>query len=802
MRIVKYSMVLLLISSLQSNAQVYKDPNASLDDRVNDLLSQMTLEEKLGQMTQAERASVTSNNNITIYFLGSVLSGGGSSPATNTPEGWADMYDQMQAKALATRLGIPLMYGTDAIHGNNNLYGATIFPHNIGMGCTRDSDLVQLAAHITAIEVAATGVDWTFSPAVAVPQDERWGRTYEGFSEFPDLVSTMGAAEVRGYQGDTLADSLSVISCAKVFLADGGTTNGINAGNAEMDEATLRAVHLPPFIAAVNNHVATVMAAYNSWNDQPMHGNHYLLTDVLKEELGFEGFVVSDWNGIATIDGSRSDQIKTAINAGIDMAMEPSNFINFIATLESLVNSGEVPIERIDDAVRRILRVKFELGLFEHPYSNRLLTDSVGTAYHRSIARKCVRESLVLLKKRDDILPLPKEGLNILVAGSNANDIGNQCGGWTLFWAGFSGNDFPGTSIYSGLQQVAPGNSYTLSQDASAGDNTDLGILVIGETPYAEYTGDRNSIDALFSVQDIEAVKTMHSYGIPVIVILVTGRPVNIQKIAPYADVIIAAWLPGTEGQGIADILFGDYTPSGKLSFTWPRGNSQLPVNIGDEVYDPLYPYGYGITSFDNSIAGSDPEFYSAVVGSDGSYLELSFNKKMVLPFDEQADFIIQVGDMNDQVQSFSFAPSDSFRVRLAVESLIHVNDVVYLDYTPGNFTSSDEGIVNEIVHYKVLNDSEIPVSGINEVRVDKNITFYPNPAQSYFYLKLKEYDMKRIQIVLYTMKGQKIIPAFAKSSSDNTLVIKTTDLPAGIYLMQVNDGNRCGSVKVELTGK
>jgi beta-glucosidase len=320
----------VLVNSL-CISQLYMDPNASIDERVEDLLSQMTLAEKIGQMSQAERASVTANNNITTYFLGSVLSGGGSAPVDNSPTGWADMYDQMQAKALSTRLAIPLLYGIDAVHGNNNLYGAVIFPHNIGLGCTRNRDLVKLAARITAVEVAATGIDWTFAPCVAVPRDERWGRTYEGFGEDPGWVSVMSAAAVEGYQADTLSDSLSIIACAKHYIGDGGTTLGINTGNTEVDEETLRAIHLPGYIEAINSGVATVMVSFSSWNGERMHGHRYLITDVLKNELGFEGFVVSDWNGISTLPGTRSERIESAINAGIDMAMEPTSYISFIS---------------------------------------------------------------------------------------------------------------------------------------------------------------------------------------------------------------------------------------------------------------------------------------------------------------------------------------------------------------------------------------------------------------------------------------------------------------------------------------
>jgi beta-glucosidase len=793
---------LILLISFDSNCQLYKDPHASVDDRVEDLLSRMTLAEKIGQMTQAERSQVVSNNNVTTYFLGSVLSGGGSAPSTNTPRGWADMYDMLQGQALATRLGIPLLYGIDAVHGHNTLYGAVIFPHNIGMGCTRDPDLVRQAARITATEVAATGLDWTFSPCVTVPRDERWGRTYEGFSEYPGLVATMAAAAVEGYQGDTLSDSLSIIACAKHYLGDGGTTNGVNAGNTEVDEETLRAIHLPGYIAAVNSGVATVMASYSSWNGEQMHGNKYLITDVLKGELGFKGFVVSDWNAIELLPGTLAERIKKAINAGVDMSMEPYYPLTFISTLTDLVNSGDVPVERVDDAVRRILRIKFEMGLFEKPYANRSLLDSTGTDYHRSIARQCVRESLVLLKKRDDLLPLPKENHHILVAGSHADNVGFQCGGWTLQHQGVNGDAVPGTSIYDGLMQVAPGNSYTYSLDASEGSTADFGIVVIGEFPYAEGNGDRGSIDNIITPQQVALVKKVKSYGMPVIVILVTGRPVNIQGFCHYADAILAAWLPGSEGQGIADVLFGDYVPTGRLSYTWPVDNAQLPINIGDTPYDPFYPYDFGITSFDDSDTGTDPVFYSAAVGITGDYVELAFNKKMLLPQDVESCFSVTAAGSVSQVSSSAFAPGDSFRVRLEIDPLIRKNEVVYLSYTPGTFASADQGLVGEISNYKVLNNSEITDNSAQDIPSTGIPAVWPNPAVSFCFISVPGFDGSSLHIEIFDMAGQQhkvmILPACGK----DFIEIRLDELATGLYFIRVKDDVKTATVKVRVVKK
>jgi len=599
--------LILLIPTTKASAQVYLDSTTSVEARVEDLLSRMTLDEKIGQMTQADRGYLSSAEDIRTYFLGSVLSGGGSAPANNSPTGWADMYDGFQNKALETRLKIPIIYGIDAVHGHNNVYGAVIFPHNIGMGCTWNPDLIRQAARITALEVAGTGIDWTFGPCIAVPRDERWGRTYEGFGETAEITAMMSAAAVAGFQGDSLAYRGSIVACAKHYVGDGGTTGGINAGNTEIDESTLRAVHLPGYIAALEAGVGTIMVSFSSWNGEPMHGNKYLLTDVLKTELGFNGFIVSDWNGINQMEGSYSENVKKAVNAGIDMAMAPDTYISFISTLKQLVSAQEVSISRIDDAVSRILRIKFKLGLFERPFTDRSLTAQVGSQEHRSIARQCVRESLVLLKNKVGVLPLNKTDGTILVAGSNANNIGNQCGGWTISWQGGNGNITPGTTILAAIQKAVNGATVIFSEDGSTGTPADVGVVVIGERPYAEGYGDRDNLN--LSASDIQTVSRIKQAGTLTIVILVSGRPMILDQILPYTDVLIAAWLPGTEGEGVADILFGDYLPSGLLTHSWPSSMAQIPINWGDNDYNPLYPYKYGITDVNEEGPDADLVF-------------------------------------------------------------------------------------------------------------------------------------------------------------------------------------------------
>jgi len=572
-----------------------------MEDRVEDLLSRMTLDEKIGQMTQVDRSAIDDRvEDIARYGLGSILSGGGSTPTPNTPKAWADMYDRYQQQALSTRLGIPLIYGIDAVHGHNNVKGATIFPHNISMGATRDPALMEQVGRATAEEVIATGLNWTFSPCVAVARDERWGRTYESFGEDPALVAEMGAAVIRGYQSARLGD-YHIIATAKHYLGDGGTTygtgvnGGIDQGDTQVNEETLRSIHLPPYVAAAHAGVGSVMVSYSSWNGQKMHGNRYLITGVLKGELGFQGFVVSDWQAIDQLPGNYRSDVRTAINAGIDMVMVPYDYVTFITTLRRLVEDGEVPMERIDDAVRRILTAKLKLGLFEHPYASRDFFDRIGSAEHRELARRAVRESMVLLKNERHLLPLPKDLKRIVVTGKNADNIGNQCGGWTITWQGRSGRITTGTTILEAIKHaVSPNTEVIYSRDGHGAEGADVGIAIIGETPYAEFEGDSDNLQ--LAPADVSVVDNIRAAGVPVVVVIVSGRPLIIEPELARWDAVIAAWLPGTEGQGVADVLFGDYAPTGKLPCSWPRSMDQIPINVGDAGYDPLFPYGFGLS--------------------------------------------------------------------------------------------------------------------------------------------------------------------------------------------------------------
>lgn len=709
MQTLKKSLSVLLIFIPILNGQIYLDSTASVENRVQDLLSKMTLDEKIGQMTQANNGNLSSLDDIKSYFLGSILSGGGSAPDVNTPEGWAEMYDSYQAKALETRLKIPIIYGVDAVHGHNNVKGAVIFPHNIAMGCTWDTTLVRKASRITAIEVAGTGIDWTFAPCIAVPQNERWGRTYEGFGETAEITKWMARASVLGFQGDSLNDPKSIVACAKHFVADGATTNGIDQGNAEIDETTLRAIHLPGYIESINAGVKTIMASYSSWNGQKVHGSKYLLTDLLKGELGFTGFIVSDWNGINQVNGDYSVAVKTAIDAGIDMAMSPDAYSNFFSTLKQLVNNDEIPMSRIDDAVTRILRVKFELGLFEHPFTDKALTDSVGIERHRLVAREAVRKSMVLLKKENGILPFNKNTGKILVAGEKADNLGAQCGGWTIEWQGGNGAITTGTTILSAIENAVSGASVVYSADGSGTEDADVAVVVIGESPYAEGQGDKEFLG--FSQADVETLRRVKTAGIPTVVLLLSGRPLILDRVLHDADILFAAWLPGTEGDGIADVLFGDFEPSGKLTHSWPRAMDQIPLNWGDEIYNPLYPYKHGISS--NADYGPEvaPLFHSAQLQNNGSILELAFSKAMNAA-DGNGGFVVLVNDNLVNVNSVSVKENDLSVLELELDKAANAGDAITVSYSPGTVTAVDGSSLESftpVAAYNLLNEGSGP---------------------------------------------------------------------------------------------
>ena len=596
-----YSLATMFAFDLHAqNKPVYLDPGQPIDARVADLLSQMTLDEKIGQMVQADLACVTNLSDIQTYGFGSMLSGGDSKPAgPNNPETWFNTVNTLQSWALKTRLKIPMIYGIDAVHGHNDVIGTTIFPHHIGMGATDDPALVEKADHVTAMEVAGTGIRWAFAPCIAVVQNERWGRTYESYGQDPALVSELGAASIKGFQdGQLSSNSWSVLACAKHFIGDGGTQNGHDQGNTVCDEATLDRLFLPPYQAAVQAGVGSIMVSYSSWNGVRMHAQKHLLTDVLKGELGFKGFLVSDWAAIDEISPDYKADVEMSINAGLDMVMIPygpgktNNYVEFINDLKELVAEGKISQARIDDAVSRILRIKFQMGLFENPWTDPTLTAQIGSPEHRAVARQCVRESLVLLKNKNHTLPLSKNLKHIFVVGQGANDLGIQCGGWTISWQG-TGRLTRGTTIFQAIRDsAASGAQVTFSPDGNNIHDADAVIVVVGEHPYAEGFGDRTNLD--LSEGDAALIDRAKASGAPVTTILLSGRPLILGGLLKASDAFIAAWLPGTEGEGIADVLFGDFAPTGKLPREWPRNDRQFAA---DHMHGkPQFPLGYGLT--------------------------------------------------------------------------------------------------------------------------------------------------------------------------------------------------------------
>ncbi len=784
--------LIFLISPLSAQDTLYLDSTATVEERVEDLLSRMTIEEKVGQMIQGERGSDNVLNNISTYYLGSINSGGGSTPYPNTPESWADMYDSLQGRAMSTRLGIPIVYAIDAVHGHNNAYGAAIFPHNIGLGCTRDSILVEKIGKITAMEVSATGLNWTCAPCIAVARNERWGRTYESFGETPELARMMGSAIVRGFQGDTIARRSSIVACAKHFVADGGTTNGIDRGNAEIDEETLRAIHLPGYIKAIENNVGSVMISFSSWNGVRCHGNYYLITEVLKQELGFEGLVISDWMGIDLLGGSYSENVETAINAGIDMAMAPYNYVDFYNTLIDLVDQGNVDTNRINDAVRRILRIKFKMGLFERPYADRSLLDSIGTTAHRAVAREAVRKSLTLLKKKDGILPLPKENIHIFLAGEHADNLGYQCGGWTISWQGDSGDITIGTTILEAIEQEAPSAVVDYSREGQLSDSSaDVAIVVVGETPYAEFFGDRD--DLSLSLSQINLVRNIKEAGLPVIVILISGRPLIIESIIPYSDAIIAAWLPGTEGKGITDVLFGDYNPTGLLSQSWPAEMEDIPINFGDSIYEPLFEYGYGITDLADSPPGSAPIFYSAAVDSIGGEIHVAFNKNMLKSENANSEFIVSQNDLIDiPIENTEVSSNDSTMLILQLADTIQEGDIVTIEYSGTSVFSEDGGQLEPFGPEKVynrLNEQAGITEEENTNSTHKLVRNSPNPFNAVTYISFQLPENEKVSLSIYNIYGQELETLVNEelNAGEHIYQWNASKYPSGVYFYKLN---------------
>ena len=604
---------------------VREDP--VIEGKITQLIARMSLEQKVGQIVQGDIASITPDD-VRKYHLGSVFNGGNSDPGGkyNAPaKDWlalADAFWDASTSDDPKLPRIPAIWGIDAVHGHSNIVGATLFPHNVGLGAMRDPALMRRIGEVTAIEMRVTGIDWTFAPTIAVVRDDRWGRSYEGFGEVPEIAASYAGPLVKGLQGKIGSrDWLKgphVIATAKHFLGDGGTKDGKDQGDAQVTEAQLRDLFAPPYEAAIKAGVQSIMISFSSWNGRKMTGNRSLLTGIVKDRWNFDGFLVSDWNAHAQVEGCTASDCPQAVLAGLDLYMAPDSWKGIWESTLREVKAGTIPMSRLDDAVRRILRVKFRAGIFdakrpsERPFAGQY--DQLGSPDHRAVARQAVRESLVLLKNAGSLLPL-KAGATILVAGDGADNVAKQAGGWTLSWQGTGTlpSDFPNaTSIWRGIENEvkAAGGKATLSTDGQFATKPDAAIVVFGENPYAEFQGDRSDVafDDPATVDNLATMKRLKAAGVPVVAVFLSGRPLWVNPYLNASDAFVAAWLPGSEGAGVADLLFGKADFRGKLPFSWPRRPDQAPLNVGDPGYDPLFAYGFGLTTRDKGDLASLPE--------------------------------------------------------------------------------------------------------------------------------------------------------------------------------------------------
>ena len=617
----KFLVIFIIFNTHISSSINWSDPNeCKLPDHsefINSLVSKMTIEQKVGQIIMPEINSV-SPNQAKKYHFGTILNGGGGFPNQNknsTIEDWKTLSNKYyDVSTEVNGIKIPILWGTDAVHGHNNVIGATIFPHNIALGATRNSELLKKIGSAVAKEVASTGIIWTFAPTIAVPQNDLWGRTYEGYSENPELVSSLGKNFILGLQGekDEFLDNMHILATAKHFLGDGGTDQGIDQGNTIVNEITLKNIHGMPYYDAIDSCALSIMASFNSWNGLKSHGNKYLLIDILKSQMNFDGFIVGDWNGHGQIEGCEDSNCSEAFNAGVDIFMVPTEWESLYWNTLNQVNSGEITIARLDDAVRRILKVKKYLGLFDKRIPHEFNENYVGNKSHRDIARQAVRESLVLLKNTDSVLPFNPTS-NVLIIGEQSKYIENQMGGWTITWQGktwegveLSNDDFPNTlSIFDSLSNhiTRSGGYVEFSTDGTYDQRPDYVIMVYGETPYAEGEGDIKSLD--FSARNLNIIKTMERLSneqIPIISLFITGRPLIVDDELSLSDAFVSIWHPGTAVEGINDVIFSNlnntinFNFTGKLPYSWPGRLSINPLNIGDKEYNPLYEYGYGLS--------------------------------------------------------------------------------------------------------------------------------------------------------------------------------------------------------------
>ena len=587
--------ICLIYSCKQQQMSEEVSTDVIIEQKIDSLLAQMTLDEKIGQMTQVRHFDDIADEDINTKFIGSVIHTQGPLPGSNAKE-WQARFVELQKRALSTRLGIPLLFGVDAVHGQNTYEGATIFPHNIGLGATRNVELVEKIAAITALESQATGFNWVFSPCIAIPYNEKWGRVYEAFSESTELTTKFTEASIRGHQG-VLSDNHTVMATAKHFIGDGATDFGLEGGNTSLDRDHISQYLLPPYKAAVDMGVGSIMASFNTINDTSMHAHKGLITDTLKKAMNFDGIMISDWKGYSKFGET------DIINAGIDMVMAVDGDLEEYHTgLRKALQDSVVSQERVDDAVRRILRQKFRLGLFDNPFPDSTLIEKIGIKEHRDVARQAVRESLVLLKNEGSILPLKKSS-KIVVVGEFADNSGLQSGGWTINWQGTTENYEGATTFLEGINQIAEGEVVYDKEGTATHDDADVAIIVVGETPYAEFFGDiGGEVDAYeltLTEKHQEFINNYIDKGIKLVVVLISGRPLVTTPQIEQSDAFVAAWLPGSEGAGIAEVLFGEYDFKGKLPHSWPKSvedyQGKYGPNFWNESIEPLYPFGYGL---------------------------------------------------------------------------------------------------------------------------------------------------------------------------------------------------------------
>jgi beta-glucosidase len=709
-------------------SKIAKDP--AMEKKIDELLAKMTVEQKVGQTIQPEIRSITPAE-IKKYHIGSILNGGGAFPNNNKLSkagDWvalADSFYKASAEPAENGIAIPIMWGTDAVHGHNNVIGATLYPHNIALGAANNPELMKKIGAATAEEIAVTGIGWSFAPTVAVVRDDRWGRTYESYSEDPEIVKAYAGKMVEGLQGESnTADFLSgkhVIGTAKHFLGDGGTQGGIDRGDTVVSEQELVRIHAQGYVTAIEAGVQTIMASFNSWQGEKMHGNKYLLTDVLKNHMGFDGLVVGDWNGHEFIPGCTKNNCAQAFNAGVDIIMVPDDWKVLYENTLAQVKSGAISQARLDDAVRRILRVKMRAGLFAKgaPSSYELAgkNELLGSAEHRAVARQAVRESLVLLKNKNQLLPL-KAGSKILVTGDGADNIGKQSGGWSISWQG-TGNlnsDFPGaTSVYKGLADAAKlnGSKVTLSADGSFKQKPDVAVVVFGENPYAEMQGDINKLDYA-PTKELELLRKFKAQGIKTVSLFITGRPLWVNPELNASDAFAVIWQPGTEAGGVADVIMAkkDNKPNfdfkGKLSFSWPAAPDQGPLNKGDANYAPLFAYGFGLSYADTDTLGDNLSEAAQDAKKSGAALEI-FKNRSIDPW----QLTLQDDVNNKKVPSSSVAAQGALSYR-AVDRLVQ-EDSVQLQWS-GKAPASAAFVAKQRVDYALPEQAAL----VFDIKVDK----------------------------------------------------------------------------------